>query len=45
MQMYSQGKCAAGHYVSWASQEAVWQQPVLNLKLCAAILFQGGTKV
>lgn len=40
-QVYAQGKCAAGHNIFWSNQEAVRQQPILNLKLCAAILFSG----
>ncbi|XP_077564701.1 uncharacterized protein LOC144180190 [Haemaphysalis longicornis] len=40
-QVYAQGKCAAGHNVFWTNQEVVRQQPILNLKICAAILFAG----
>ncbi|KAH9366771.1 hypothetical protein HPB48_012458 [Haemaphysalis longicornis] len=37
--VYVQGKCAAGHNVFWTNQEVVRQQPILKLKICAAILF------
>ncbi|CAN8005572.1 unnamed protein product, partial [Ixodes pacificus] len=34
-------ECPAGHHSYWVNQEIVNQQPLLNLLLCAGILFAG----
>ncbi|XP_077512495.1 uncharacterized protein LOC144123549, partial [Amblyomma americanum] len=35
------GECASGHFVYWCNQYVEKQQPILNLQLCAAVLFSG----
>ncbi|XP_077514666.1 uncharacterized protein LOC144125286 [Amblyomma americanum] len=35
------GECASGHFIYWCNQDVEKQQPMLNLQLCAAVLFSG----
>ncbi|XP_077501401.1 uncharacterized protein LOC144112437 [Amblyomma americanum] len=35
------GECASGHLLYWCNQDIKKQQPMLNVQLCAAVLFSG----